>query len=82
MRRGLGAAGIRVNAIAPGASRWAELMLLDNWKHRGVKQADNVRSTFAEIDWITIFFFIGLFVVVYAVEVSGVLRIAADKSRR
>ncbi len=57
----------------------AVLMLLDNWKHRGVKQADNVRSTFAEVDWATIFFFIGLFVVVHAVEVSGVLRIAADK---
>ncbi len=57
----------------------AALMLLDNWKHRGVKQADNVRSTFAEVDWTTIFFFIGLFVVVHAVEVSGVLRIAADK---
>ena len=57
----------------------AALMLLDNWKHRGVKQADNVRSTFTEVDWTTIFFFIGLFVVVHAVEVSGVLRIAADK---
>jgi Na+/H+ antiporter NhaD/arsenite permease-like protein len=57
----------------------AVLMLLDNWKHRGVKQADNVRGTFAEVDWTTIFFFIGLFVVVHAVEVSGVLRIAADK---
>ena len=57
----------------------AVLMLLDNWKHRGAKQADNVRSTFAEVEWATIFFFIGLFVVVHAVEVSGVLRIAADK---
>ena len=49
-------------------------MLLDNWKHRGATQADNVRNTFAEIDWTTIFFFIGLFVVVHAVEVSGLLR--------
>ncbi len=56
----------------------AVLMLLDNWKYRGTKQADNVRSTFAEVDWATIFFFIGLFVVVHAVEVSGLLRIAAE----
>ena len=57
----------------------AVLMLLDNWKHRGAKQADNVHSTFAEIEWTTIFFFIGLFVVVRAVEVSGLLAIAGDK---
>ncbi len=57
----------------------AVLMLLDNWKHRGAKQADNVHSTFAEIEWTTIFFFIGLFVVVHAVEVSGLLAIAGDK---
>jgi Na+/H+ antiporter NhaD/arsenite permease-like protein len=55
----------------------AVLMLLDNWQHRGTKQADNVRNTFAEVDWTTIFFFIGLFVVVHAVEVSGLLRLAA-----
>ena len=46
-------------------------MLLDNWKHRGPKQADNVHATFAEVEWTTIFFFIGLFVVVHAVEASG-----------
>jgi Na+/H+ antiporter NhaD/arsenite permease-like protein len=51
----------------------AVLMLLDNFKHRGAKQADNVHNTFAEIEWTTIFFFIGLFVVVHAVEVSGLL---------
>jgi Na+/H+ antiporter NhaD/arsenite permease-like protein len=56
----------------------AVLMLLDNWKHRGAVQADNVRGTFAEVEWTTIFFFIGLFVVVHAVEVSGLLGLAAD----
>jgi Na+/H+ antiporter NhaD/arsenite permease-like protein len=57
----------------------AVLMLLDNWKHRGTKQADNVRNTFSEVEWATIFFFIGLFVVVHAVEVSGLLHVIADK---
>ena len=80
--RGIG--GLRVRqAVAPSgcdhcACGRAVLMLLDNWKYRGTKQADNVRSTFAEVDWATIFFFIGLFVVVHAVEVSGLLRIAAE----
>jgi len=57
----------------------AALMLLDNWKHRGTKQADNVHQTFADIEWTTIFFFLGLFVVVHAVEVSGLLGILAGK---
>jgi Na+/H+ antiporter NhaD/arsenite permease-like protein len=57
----------------------AVLMLLDNWKHRGAKQADNVHGTFADIEWTTIFFFIGLFVVVHAVEVSGLLALAGGK---
>jgi Na+/H+ antiporter NhaD/arsenite permease-like protein len=57
----------------------AALMLLDNWQQRGAKQADNVHRTFAEIEWTTIFFFIGLFVVVHAVEVSGLLGLIADK---
>ncbi len=57
----------------------AALMLLDNWKHRGAKQADNVHKTFADVEWTTIFFFIGLFVVVHAVEVSGLLGLIAGK---
>jgi Na+/H+ antiporter NhaD/arsenite permease-like protein len=57
----------------------AALMLLDNWRHRGAKQADNVHATFADVEWTTIFFFIGLFVVVHAVEVSGLLAIVAGK---
>jgi Na+/H+ antiporter NhaD/arsenite permease-like protein len=56
----------------------AILMLLDNWKHRGATQTDNVHSTFVDVDWTTIFFFIGLFVVVHAVEVSGLLGLFAD----
>ena len=57
----------------------AVLMLLDNWRRRGSKQTDSVHQTFAEIEWTTIFFFLGLFVVVHAVEVSGVLKLFADK---
>ena len=57
----------------------AVLMLLDNLKHRGPKQADNVHATFADIEWTTIFFFIGLFVLVHAVEASGLLALLGNK---
>jgi Na+/H+ antiporter NhaD/arsenite permease-like protein len=57
----------------------AVLMLLDNLKHRAPKQADNVHATFAEIEWTTIFFFIGLFVVVHAVETSGLLALVGGE---
>jgi Na+/H+ antiporter NhaD/arsenite permease-like protein len=56
----------------------AVLMLLDNLK-RAPKQADNVHATLAEIEWTTIFFFIGLFVVVHAVERSGLLALLGGK---
>ncbi|HEX3505854.1 MAG TPA: ArsB/NhaD family transporter [Xanthobacteraceae bacterium] len=63
--------------IAMGGA--ALLMLLDNWQHHRDKQADNVSRTLTEIEWITIFFFIGLFVVVHAVDASGLIQILADK---
>jgi Na+/H+ antiporter NhaD/arsenite permease-like protein len=56
----------------------AALMLLDNWKHHNMKQAENVHQTFSDVEWITIFFFIGLFILVHAVDVSGLLRLLAN----
>ena len=63
--------------IAMGGA--AVLMLLDNWEHRGAKQTVNVTRTLTEVEWITIFFFVGLFIVVHAVEVSGLLQLLAGK---
>jgi Na+/H+ antiporter NhaD/arsenite permease-like protein len=57
----------------------ALLMLLDNWEHHRDKQADNVTKTLTEIEWITIFFFIGLFIVVHGVEVGGLLSLLANQ---
>jgi Na+/H+ antiporter NhaD/arsenite permease-like protein len=57
----------------------AILMLLDNWEHRREKQTDKVTQTFTEVEWITIFFFVGLFIVVHAVEVSGLLQLLAAR---
>jgi Na+/H+ antiporter NhaD/arsenite permease-like protein len=57
----------------------AVLMLLDNWAHHAEKAAHNIHSTFGDVEWITIFFFIGLFVVVHGVDVGGLLLLLANK---
>jgi Na+/H+ antiporter NhaD/arsenite permease-like protein len=57
----------------------AVLMLLDNWAHTSEKAAHNIHSTFGDVEWITIFFFIGLFVVVHGVDVGGLLTLLANK---
>jgi Na+/H+ antiporter NhaD/arsenite permease-like protein len=57
----------------------AVLMLLDNWAHHTEKAAENIHQTFGDVEWITIFFFIGLFVVVHGVDVGGLLNLLANK---
>lgn len=57
----------------------AVLMLLDNWQHHNEKAAHNIHRTFGDVEWITIFFFIGLFVVVHGVDVGGLLTLLANK---
>ena len=57
----------------------AVLMLLDNWAHHSEKAAHNIHQTFGDVEWITIFFFIGLFVVVHGVEHGGLLKLLADQ---
>ena len=53
----------------------AVLMLLHNIEHHREieKQTEKVTATFTDIDWITIFFFVGLFVVVHGLDTAGVL---------
>jgi Na+/H+ antiporter NhaD/arsenite permease-like protein len=53
------------------------LMLFDNWAHHTEKAAHNIHQTFGDVEWITIFFFIGLFIVVHGVEVGGLLTLLA-----
>jgi Na+/H+ antiporter NhaD/arsenite permease-like protein len=57
----------------------AVLMLLDNWAHHSEKAAHNIHQTFGDVEWITIFFFIGLFIVVHGVEVGGLLHLLANQ---
>ncbi len=57
----------------------AILMLLHNLEHHREREKQTVRvtETFNEVDWITIFFFLGLFVIVHGIDVAGVLDLAA-----
>src|SRR5258708_18118930 len=57
----------------------AVLMLLDNWAHHSEKATKNIHETFSDVEWITIFFFIGLFIVVHGVEVGGLLTLLANQ---
>jgi len=57
----------------------AVLMLLDNWQHHSEKASHNIHTTFGDVEWITIFFFLGLFVVVHGVEVGGLLHLLAQE---
>ncbi len=57
----------------------AVLMLLDNLAHNTEKAAHNIHQTFSDVEWITIFFFVGLFMVVHGVEYGGLLKLLAEK---
>ena len=72
----------RVIDLEPGTIAMfgaAILVLLDNWAHPAHKQAERVHATFGDVEWITLFFFIGLFVVVAGVEHTGLLGILGEK---
>jgi Na+/H+ antiporter NhaD/arsenite permease-like protein len=58
----------------------ALLLLLSNLKNKAEEQSENVHHTFGEVEWVTIFFFIGLFIAVKGIEEAGVLAILADKA--
>src|SRR5438128_1630822 len=59
----------------------AILMLFHNIEHHREKEKQTLRvtATFAEVDWITIFFFLGLFVIVHGIDVAGLLGLAAQQ---
>jgi Na+/H+ antiporter NhaD/arsenite permease-like protein len=51
----------------------AVLMLLDSMFHHRAEHAEKMIAIYGDVDWITIFFFVGLFVVVHGVEKTGIL---------
>ncbi len=57
----------------------AALLVLTSLGRRPAKQTEDVRRAFGDVEWVTIFFFIGLFIVVHGVERAGILAILAEK---
>ncbi|MCP3851846.1 MAG: ArsB/NhaD family transporter [Gammaproteobacteria bacterium] len=62
--------------IAMGGA--ALLMLLENIGQSAEAQSKNVDKCFKEAEWITIFFFVGLFIIVTGIEHAGVLDLLAE----
>ena len=58
----------------------ALLLLLSNLRNNAEKQSENVHQIFGKVEWVTIFFFVGLFIAVKGVEEAGLLEILADKA--
>lgn len=56
----------------------ALLLLLSNLGNDAEEQSKNVHHIFGEVEWITIFFFVGLFIVVAGIEHAGLLTILAN----
>ena len=57
----------------------ALLLLLRVYDKQAEAQSHAIHSTFGEVEWITIFFFVGLFVVVAGIEKAGALDFMAHK---
>ena len=55
------------------------LLLLNNIGSDPDEQSEDVHRSFGEVEWVTIFFFVGLFIVVAGIEHAGLLQILADK---
>jgi Na+/H+ antiporter NhaD/arsenite permease-like protein len=77
--------GYEPGSVALGGA--SLLMFLDVFKRKrgklylmsSNKQTHSVEHTFKEVEWDTIFFFMGLFIIVTGVESSGILGVMADK---
>jgi Na+/H+ antiporter NhaD/arsenite permease-like protein len=55
----------------------AVLLTLNCLPHGQEKQTHLVAKSLCDIEWITIFFFIGLFILIYGVETTGLLELLA-----
>ena len=69
---------IRIEAGTIAMLGAAVLLMLDNLGHPPDHQHQRVTAAFNDIEWVTIFFFVGLFIVVHGVQTSGLLNILAD----
>jgi Na+/H+ antiporter NhaD/arsenite permease-like protein len=56
----------------------ALLLLLDNFGRSAEDQSRNVHHAFGQAEWVTLMFFMGLFILVSGIEHTGLIRIIAD----
>jgi Na+/H+ antiporter NhaD/arsenite permease-like protein len=56
----------------------ATLLLLDNFGKDGETQSKNVHAALSEAEWITLMFFLGLFVLVHGLQKTGVINTMAE----
>jgi len=57
----------------------ALLLLLTSLGNDPEEQSENVHKSFGEVEWVTIFFFVGLFILVYGLERVGILEVLAEE---
>ncbi len=57
----------------------ALLLLLTSFNSSAEEQSEHVHKSFAEVEWVTIFFFVGLFILVHGLENAGILSILAKQ---
>ncbi|WP_373236372.1 sodium:proton antiporter [Cohaesibacter celericrescens] len=57
----------------------AFLLLLQSFRFGPEEQSHAVHNAFQQVEWETIFFFLGLFVLVFGVEHTGLLKIMAEE---
>ncbi|MCI5049038.1 MAG: ArsB/NhaD family transporter [Rickettsiales bacterium] len=56
----------------------ALLLLLENLRHDQEHHAHNVHAAFAEAEWVTLFFFVGLFIMVGGIERVGFIEMMGE----
>lgn len=57
----------------------ALLLLLENLRHDREHHAKNVHAAFAEAEWVTLFFFVGLFIMVHGIERVGFINMMGEQ---
>ncbi len=73
------AKALHLEAATVAMTGAALLLLLANFGRDAEHQSKHVLEAFNEVEWITIFFFVGLFIVVHGVDGTGLLKLLADK---
>lgn len=62
-----------------GMAGAAMLLMFDNIGKPAEEQSSNVVKIYNEVEWVTIFFFVGLFIVIAGVERAGLLNLLAER---